>query len=64
MKTRTRDDQHKCPAPPRMQKPNTTIIKKKLYLIRKMISKLKKKNFPLVCRACRDESIDIQHNEI
>ena len=42
---------------PRMPKRNAIIILKSV-VIRKKILKFKK-SFPLVCRACRDESIDI-----
>ena len=45
------------PPPPRMPKPNVNIILKSV-VIQKMIQKLEK-SFLLVCRACRDESINI-----
>ena len=45
------------PPPPRMPKPNATFILKSV-VIQKMIQKFEK-SFPLVCRGCRDESIDI-----
>ena len=45
------------PPPYHVPKPNATFIIKSV-VIQNMITKLKK-SFPLVCRACRDESIDI-----
>ena len=44
--------------PPRMHKPNATIILKKLQLIQKIIPKFEK-SLPLVCWACQNESINI-----
>ena len=46
------------PTPPRLHKPNATIILK-IATNSKKYYKIWKKSFPLVYRACRDESIDI-----
>ena len=47
------------PPPPRIHTPNATIIMQNFLVNSKNDFEIWRKNFPLVCRARRDESIDI-----
>ena len=58
MTTRMCADQHKCLPHLACLNPTPLLFKKVYLVIQKMIPKLEK-NFPLVCRDCQDESIDI-----